>query len=186
MGTMEEKWAYLKQTKALIKQAIVDKGQTVTDDATFRSYAASIANITSGNVYSMQSELNITAPKTIALAGTELLGVEKFVAGTTNTVVTEITFDNADSTDFTYDSKYVTFDGTMHPTTSYAVAMSIPTALGSGYLSTSDEFDVGQWQTVESIGVATTGEVTAYGIALVATGGRVGTWARVNSEGGSY
>lgn len=176
MGTLNEKWAYLKQTKALIKQAIVDKGQTVADDATFRSYATSIANITSGNIYSVKSELNATAPKAIALTGTELLGVEKFVAGTQNTVITEFTFDNADATDFVYNSAYVKFDGTMHPVTSYAVTMSTPTALGSGYLSTSDEIDVSQWQTIENIGVATTGETTITGIALIATGGGAGTW----------
>ena len=178
MGTMEEKWAYLKQTKALIKQAIVDKGQTVAADATFRSYAASIANITSGNVYATQSELNITAPKTIALTGTELLGVEKFVAGTQNTVITEFTFDNADSTDFVYDSKYVTFDGTMHPVFSYAVAMRTPVALGSGYLSTSDEFDVSAWKTVESIDVKTTGEAVITSVALSGS-----TWTQIDGGG---
>ena len=102
--------------------------------------------------------------------------VLKFKAGTTNTVITECGFDNGNASDFTYDSKYVTFDGTMHPVTRYAVAMSTPVALGDGYLSTSDEIDVSQWQTVERIGVATTGETTITGIALMATGGGAGTW----------
>lgn len=102
--------------------------------------------------------------------------VLKFKAGTTNTLITECGFDNSNASDFTYDSKYVAFDGTMHPVTSYAVTMSTPVALGNGYLSTSDELDVSQWQTVESIGVATTGEATITGIALVATGGGAGTW----------
>lgn len=42
MGTMEEKWAYLKQTKSLIKQAIIARGVSVSDTDTFRSYADKI------------------------------------------------------------------------------------------------------------------------------------------------
>ena len=104
--------------------------------------------------------------------------VLKFKAGTTNTVVTECDFNNADGTDFVYDSKYITFDGTMHPVFSYAVAMSTPTALGSGYLSTSDEFDVSAWKTMESIDVKTTGEIVITSVALSGS-----TWTQIDGEG---
>ena len=42
MGTLNEKLAYLAETKAAIKNAIVEKGQTVKDTDTFRSYADKI------------------------------------------------------------------------------------------------------------------------------------------------
>lgn len=45
MGELRRKLAYLKETKAAIKDAIVEKGQTVTDSDTFRSYADKIINI---------------------------------------------------------------------------------------------------------------------------------------------
>lgn len=46
MGTTAEKLEYLAQTKADIKQAIIDKGTPVADTDTFRSYADKIAAIT--------------------------------------------------------------------------------------------------------------------------------------------
>ena len=45
MGTIADKLAYVKTTKESIKAAIVNKGVTVPDDATFRSYADLIAQI---------------------------------------------------------------------------------------------------------------------------------------------
>ena len=49
MGTPDKKLDYLIQTKNKIKQAIIDKGVTVTDTDTFRSYADKIAEIQTGN-----------------------------------------------------------------------------------------------------------------------------------------
>lgn len=48
MGTPLEKAEYLKETKEIIKDAIVAKGQTIADNATFRSYADKIAAIETG------------------------------------------------------------------------------------------------------------------------------------------
>lgn len=48
MGTITEKFAYLKETKALIKSALIEKGQTVSDTDTFRSYADKILAIQGG------------------------------------------------------------------------------------------------------------------------------------------
>lgn len=45
MGTIADKLAYVKTTKESIKAAIVNKGVTVPDNATFRSYADLIAQI---------------------------------------------------------------------------------------------------------------------------------------------
>lgn len=39
MGTTAQKFAYLSDTKAAIKQAIVSKGIAVPDGTTFREYA---------------------------------------------------------------------------------------------------------------------------------------------------
>lgn len=45
MKTLNEKLSYLAETKAVIKNALVEKGQTVTDSDSFRSYADKIAAI---------------------------------------------------------------------------------------------------------------------------------------------
>ena len=50
MGTVGDKLDYLKETKEVIKTAIINKGQDVTDTDTFRSYAEKIDAIkTEGN-----------------------------------------------------------------------------------------------------------------------------------------
>ena len=45
MSTIINKLKYLKETKKLIQQAIIDKGVLVEDDDTFRNYASLIADI---------------------------------------------------------------------------------------------------------------------------------------------
>ena len=58
MGTIQDKLNYLNTTKGLIKQAIIDKGQTIADTDTFRSYTNKISAINSGNlnVFIQQTE----------------------------------------------------------------------------------------------------------------------------------
>lgn len=48
MGTIAEKLNYLNTTKANIKNAIIEKGVSVSDNDTFRSYATKISDISSG------------------------------------------------------------------------------------------------------------------------------------------
>ena len=48
MGTTVEKIEYALDTKDLIKEAIIDKGQEVTEETTLREYAQKIADISSG------------------------------------------------------------------------------------------------------------------------------------------
>lgn len=48
MATLEDKLEYLNETKRLIKQAIIDKGGSVADGDTFRSYADKISNLSVG------------------------------------------------------------------------------------------------------------------------------------------
>lgn len=50
MGTIFQKLNYLDGTKGLIRQAINDKGGTLTEDNTFRSYANAIADLPSGDL----------------------------------------------------------------------------------------------------------------------------------------
>lgn len=47
-NTIQDKLAYLEETKGLIKEAIVAKGVSVSDSDTFRSYANKITSIQSG------------------------------------------------------------------------------------------------------------------------------------------
>ena len=49
MSTLNNKLDYLDETKQLIKQAIIDKGQEVSDEDTFRSYVDKISDIETGN-----------------------------------------------------------------------------------------------------------------------------------------
>ena len=54
MGTTTEKLEHLNETKALIKQAIISKGQPVSNTDTFKSYANKISAIsTSLNYYKL-------------------------------------------------------------------------------------------------------------------------------------
>ena len=48
MGTINDKLEYLNQTKQDIKQAIINKGQNITEEDTFRSYADKINDIQLG------------------------------------------------------------------------------------------------------------------------------------------
>ena len=43
--TIDEQLTILEETKTQIKQAIIDKGQTITDNDSFRSYVSKINNI---------------------------------------------------------------------------------------------------------------------------------------------
>lgn len=49
MSTLNNKLDYLDETKQLIKQAIIDKGQEVSDEDTFRSYVDKISDIETGS-----------------------------------------------------------------------------------------------------------------------------------------
>ena len=104
--------------------------------------------------------------------------VLQFKAGDTSKVTVSIcTFDNSDETDFTYDSKYVTFDGTMHPVTSFKYSMSTPTTLGKGYFSQSDQIDTSILKASESIVVKTAGEAIVTGAALSGS-----TWSQLAGD----
>lgn len=46
---MQSKFAYLEETKRQIRQAIIDKGVSVSENDTFRNYASKIAEIQVNN-----------------------------------------------------------------------------------------------------------------------------------------
>ena len=127
-------------------------------------------------------EIDITIPRTTTF-NRPPVEVLKFEAGASNQVVTACEFNNGDADDFNYDSDSVVFDGYMRLKTSYGVEMSTPTALDSGYLSISEEVDTTKFKSFEGIDMELGSG--AIGVALVSTGGRVGTWARIEESGGS-
>lgn len=49
MGTLAEKLTYLAQTKAQIRQAIIDKGVEIPENTPFRDYARQIGCISAGD-----------------------------------------------------------------------------------------------------------------------------------------
>lgn len=56
MGTTADKINYLNDTKAAIKEAIENKGVTVSDSDTFRSYAEKIGDIEGGSVFTIKNQ----------------------------------------------------------------------------------------------------------------------------------
>lgn len=56
MGSISDKLSYLEETKQEIADAIVEKGQTVNDSDTFRSYADKIKEINGGGGSSITTE----------------------------------------------------------------------------------------------------------------------------------
>lgn len=56
MGTTADKINYLNGTKAAIKEAIVNKGVSVSDSDTFRSYAEKIGDIEGGSVFTIKNQ----------------------------------------------------------------------------------------------------------------------------------
>ena len=70
MGTIAEKLNYLNDTKSAIKDAIVAKGVSVADDASFRSYAESIAAIEGGGGGGVEVEpIVLTGAQSYGCAG---------------------------------------------------------------------------------------------------------------------
>lgn len=65
MGTIREKLAYLSNTKALIRNAIIDKGVAVSTSDTFRSYAEKIGLIQGGSGSGSSMNLGPYAEPTI-------------------------------------------------------------------------------------------------------------------------
>ena len=57
MGTINDKLEYLNQTKQDIKQAIINKGQNITEEDTFRSYVDKINDIELGILSQEQAEI---------------------------------------------------------------------------------------------------------------------------------
>ena len=60
MGTIFQKLNYLNGTKGLIRQAINDKGGTLTEDNTFRSYADAITALSGGLAYTWDFTQGLT------------------------------------------------------------------------------------------------------------------------------
>ena len=100
-----------------------------------------------------------------------------FVPGSSNVVATACDFSNGEAEDFSFDDRYVAFDGTMRLVTEYSAEVSAPVSVsGGGYLSLSEEINKDDFKSVERV---TAGEGNVVGIALLASGGGSGSWARL-------
>lgn len=68
---LQDNLNYIQDTKALIKQAIINKGQTITDSDTFRSYKDKIAAIKTGKM--TEQEYNAAINTAYSILGDEPL-----------------------------------------------------------------------------------------------------------------
>ena len=79
----------------------------------------------------------------------------KFVQGTQNVTLNELTFDSGDGDRFTYDADKIKFDGSVKLKTSHTVNMTTPTSItdgtNTGYISESDEIDLSVYKTVTGV-----------------------------------
>jgi hypothetical protein len=71
MGTTADKLQYLANTKALIKTAIEDKGQTISSENTFRDYVGKIENI---STECTAAKADIMSGKTAYSGGSKITG----------------------------------------------------------------------------------------------------------------
>ena len=78
--TVEEKWDYLLETKALIRNAIISKGQTITDDTPFRDYVGLILAIKTSE--DLETQLN-AQDAVIAQQQARITELENIIAGFT-------------------------------------------------------------------------------------------------------
>ena len=69
MGSISDKLSYLEETKREIADAIVEKGQTVQDSDTFRSYADKIKEISGGGGSGSSMQRTVIWEGTVANVG---------------------------------------------------------------------------------------------------------------------
>lgn len=62
---LQDNLNYLEDTKNLIKQAIIAKGQSISDNDTFRSYKDKIAAITTGEMTQQEYNAAVSTAKSI-------------------------------------------------------------------------------------------------------------------------
>ena len=105
------------------------------------------------------TKLNTTANTKVTINFPETLNfcfppidVLQLQPGTANVIMNSYTFDVGDGSRFEYDANKVVFDGTVHCNTEIPVNMSDPTALGSWFMSMSDEIDFNNYNNVWGVG----------------------------------
>ena len=117
--------------------------------------------------YSQMVAMNVTAPKTYEIKIAETtdfcfppVEVLKFKAGQTGVVVDALTFDLSDGKLFEVDgissenSPYALFkDGRLYLATEYEYKHGSATSCGNGYVTMSDEIDLSNFKSVESVEV---------------------------------
>jgi len=132
----------ITESKSDLSDAINAAGGDTSPTDSFDDLVVAIGNISGGSSVSELTRLNITSGQTAVVTyentdittSRDVCNVVYEYNQTTGHTQYNVAFDNGDSSDFTYDSDYVEFDGQMELINSYENNMSFVSVLGDGDL----------------------------------------------------
>ena len=156
-GVLDELFQSASNGKSAIATAITGKGGVALSSNTFTQLATAISNLASGgSALSKVTKLNVSAPYTKTIVLTNARSIDNLCVlvldfqQSTGVSQYLVAFNNGDSSNFTFDSSYVQFDGYMKLKDTYSDVMADSGVLGIGHLYTSPAVTVSNFNSVES------------------------------------
>lgn len=163
-GALAQLFTSVSNGKIEIATAITDQGGTASGSDTFTELSTAISNLPTGGGGDIEgavnqiTKLNVTAPYDKVITLSELRPIEQlctsvleFTPGATSTLYT-CNFNNGDSSNFTFNNNYVTFNGTMGLKDLYEINPTNDGSLGDGTLYHQD-IDKSSFQDIDSLNI---------------------------------